>query len=154
MKRPFTTEEIRIAVKSLKNGKSAGIDNLNSELIKYGPDIICEQIAEIFNETAETGEYPSEIKEGILIPLPKPGKKPGPPGHLRPIILLSVIRKILVICMIKRSNDKLLTKIPNTQAAFQQGRRTTEQVFSFKILAEKAISSEDYTITFLLLDMS
>jgi len=27
---------------------------------------------------AETGEFPTEVKEGILIPLQKPGKKPGP----------------------------------------------------------------------------
>jgi len=26
---------------------------------------------------AETEEFPKEVKEGILIPLPKPGMKPG-----------------------------------------------------------------------------
>eukprot|EP00794_Sanderia_malayensis_P018438 gene18438-20287_t len=55
-----------------------GVDNLNTELIKYGPNILCEGIAKIVNIIAETGEYPEDIKEGILIPLSKPGKKPGP----------------------------------------------------------------------------
>jgi len=78
MQRAFTSTEIEKAVKRLKTGKSAGIDELNSELIKYGPEIICEGIAEIYNIMAETGEFPTEVKEGILIPLQKPGKKPGP----------------------------------------------------------------------------
>ena len=79
MQRAFTSTEIEKAVKRLKTGKSAGIDELNSELIKYGPETICEGIAEIYNIMAETGEFPTEVKEGILIPLPKPGKKSGPP---------------------------------------------------------------------------
>ena len=82
MQRAFTSTEIEKAVKRLKTGKSAGTDELNSELIKYGPETICEGIAEIYNNMAETGKFQTEVKEGVLIPLPKPGKKPGPPGHL------------------------------------------------------------------------
>ena len=102
---------------------------------------------------AEKGEYPMEIKQGILVPLPKPGKKAGPPGHLRPIILLSMLRKILAICMLIRSLKKLLSKIPPSQAAYQQGRSSTKMVFSFKILAEKTIISDNWEIALLLLDM-
>ena len=88
MKTPFTKEEISKAVKSLKNGKSAGIDEFKAEMIKNGPMELCQGIAEIFNETAETGIYSSKVKEGVLILLQKPGKKAGPPGNLRPIMLL------------------------------------------------------------------
>ena len=56
--------------------------------------------------------------------------------------------------MLRRCLDKLLERIPKTQAAYQQGRSTTELVFSFKVLAEKAITSENYKIFLLLLDMS
>ena len=42
--------------------------------------------------------------------------------------------------------QKVLTrnveKIPPRQAAYQQGRSTTEVVFNFKVLAEKAIKSK------------
>ena len=44
--------------------------------------------------------------------------------------------------------------IPNTQAAYTEGRSTTELVFAFKILAEKAITSSEYEINLLMLDMS
>ena len=40
MKTPFSAEEIKKAVKSLKNGKSAGIDDITAEMLKYGPEVI------------------------------------------------------------------------------------------------------------------
>ena len=140
MKTPFTGDEVKKAVKSLKNNKSPGADNLKAELIKYGPSVLNDRIAEIYNDMARTGEYPIEVKEGILIPLPKPGKKQGPPGHLRPIILLSILRKILAICLIRRIAHKIYQRIPITQAAYREGRSTTELIFAFKMLAEKAVT--------------
>ena len=44
--------------------------------------------------------------------------------------------------------------IPLSQAAYQKDRSSTEQVFTIKILAEKAITSENYDIFLLFLDMS
>ena len=122
--------------------------------MKNGPDIVYEGIAEILNESAETGQHPTKMKEGVLIPIQKPGKKAGPPGNLRPIILLSILRKILAIYMLRRSFNKLFKKVPPTQAAYQQGRSTIELVFSFQVLPEKAITSQDCKITLLLLGMS
>ena len=83
MKKPFTAEEIAKAVDSMKNNKSPGIDNIQAELIKHGPAEIHERIANLLNDIAKTGTFPKEIKEGILIPLPKPGKPQGPPENLR-----------------------------------------------------------------------
>jgi len=56
--------------------------------------------------------------------------------------------------LLLRNLERLKTKIPLTQSAYQSGRSTTEQVFAFKILAEKAITSADYKVTLLMLDMS
>lgn len=70
------------------------------------------------------------------------------------MILLSVIRKILAIIMIRRTQTKLEQKIPISQAAYRSGRGTAEHVLALKLLADKAISSSDYEINILLLDMS
>ena len=56
--------------------------------------------------------------------------------------------------MIERTWNRLKEHIPPDQAAYQPGRGTTEQVFTIKLLAEKAIISDDYQIHLLLLDMS
>ena len=125
---PFTGDEIYEAVKSMKNGKSSGTDDIHAEHIKYAPPSIHENIAHILNTTAKDGNPPYEPKIGILTPLPKPGKKKGPPEKLRPTILLSLLRKLLTICLMRRTWDRLKTRIPLDQAAYQEGRSTTEQV--------------------------
>ena len=92
----------------MKNRKSVGKDGLNAEYVKYGPPEIHNGIAILLNTIAKTGKYTAEIKSGIRAPLPKPGKKQGPPANLRPIILLLIIRKILAICLIRRYWDRLI----------------------------------------------
>ena len=121
--------------------------------MKYGPTILHDRIAATLNEVARTGSCPQELKLGNLIPLPKPGKPKGPTKNLRPIILLSVLRKILAICIIQRTFKRIREAIPVSQAAYSPGRNTTELVFAFKLLAEKAISSCNYETHLLMLDM-
>jgi hypothetical protein len=70
-------------------------------------------------------------------------------------ILLSILRKILAICVIDRINNKVRKHIiPTTQAAYSEGRSTTELVLALRLLAEKSITSSQYEIHFLMLDMS
>ena len=150
----FNEEEVRKAINSLKNGKSPGIDDLCAEQLKNGPGLTCHKIAELLNHMAATGDHPIEIKTGILVPLQKPGKKKGPTSNLRPVILLSLLRKILAICLIRRIGSKIDAEIPLTQAAYRSGRGTTEQLLTIKLLAEKAATTPNYVTNVLLMDMS
>ena len=75
--------------KTSEKQQKPGVDSINAELLKYGPNELHGEIANIFNQIAATGEIPTEIQQGILIPIPKPGKPAGPPGNLRLIILNS-----------------------------------------------------------------
>ena len=56
--------------------------------------------------------------------------------------------------MMKRIGEKINKEIPISQAAYCNGGSTTEHVFSCKILAEKAATSTNFEIHYLLLDMS
>ena len=150
---PFTQVGIKRIAKKLKNNKATGRDGANAELIKYGTDQLYSKIANLLNKTSETGNYPEEIRRGILTPSAKPKRKEEQ-VNVRPIILLSVLRKLIAIDLIDRWWDRLKLNIPPSQAAYQGGRSTTEQVFSLKILVEKAITSERYDIFILMLDMS
>ena len=49
---------------------------------------------------------------------------------------------------------KIRTRLPLSHGAYDTGRSTTEHIHTFKLLAEKAIASENYEITLLMLDMS
>ena len=150
----ITGEEVKSAVNKLKNNKSPGCDQINAELVKNSPEIVFEHIAQILNYIAETGNKPLELSLGQLIPLPKPGKPKGPVKNLRPIILLSILRKILAIIVIKRTFETIRNEISITQAAYSPGRSTTELVFTFRVLIEQAVCAEDLNIHILLLDMS
>ena len=86
----------------------------------------------------------------IFIPLQKPPKKTKKgekkTNNLRPVILLTTVRKIFVI---ERTWGKLKDRIPKGQAAYQKGRNTTEQIMCMKLNyqeKEKAIISENYKL--------
>ena len=69
MTTPFTSNEIKIAVKTLQNNKCEGSDGIKAELLKNCPEIIFKEIAEIFNNTARTGKIPNEIIHGFITAL-------------------------------------------------------------------------------------
>ncbi len=48
MRHPFSKEKIKQTAKLLKNNKSPGKDGVKTELLKYGQDIIYEEIAHIY----------------------------------------------------------------------------------------------------------
>lgn len=70
-----------------------------------------------------------------------PSEPKGQIENLRPIILLSMLRTNLAICLKKRINHRLDVEISPSQTAYRGRRETTENVFATKIFAEKTISS-------------
>ena len=106
----------------------------------------------MLNSTSETGQYPEDVRRGILKSLAEPPKK-DERVNIRPIILLPVLRKVITTTLINRCWEHIKDHIALSQSAYQKGGSTIEQVFTVKILAEKAIISEKCDI-FLFLDMS
>ena len=155
MQVPFTSKEIKNAASKMKNGTSPSpLDDVHTEMIKYGPPEVFDETANIFNEIANTGNHPKELIQGIIAPLQKPGKQKGPIENLRPITLLSVLRKLLAICLCERTNERIDKHIPIQQAAYRTGRSTTEHVFATKLVIQRTIASKHEKVHLLLLDMS
>ena len=152
MQSPFTAIEVTKAVHRMKNNKSPGKDQVNVELIKYAPIQVHQLIADIYNEAATPGAYPAKLKEGLLTALQKSKMKIGELNNLRPIILLSTLRKILAIIMASRTKDRIEKEIPPTQAAYCSGHSTTEHVFALKLPVEGTLTSKDKTLYLILLD--
>ena len=63
--------EIEEAIKYLKNGKAAGIDNITAELLKNGGDSTVDLLHKLCNRVWRTGEWPSQWTKSLMIPLPK-----------------------------------------------------------------------------------
>ena len=84
-----TREEIRKAIKQLKNGKAAGTDEIPAETLNVDPEMLAEMLYGSFEKIWEEEEIPSEWKEGLLIKIPKKGDL-GLCSNYRGITLLSV----------------------------------------------------------------
>ena len=67
------TEEVEEAVRSLKAGKSPGVDNSPSELLKNGGKTTTTVLTVICQMIWETKEWPKEWTQSLVIPLPKKG---------------------------------------------------------------------------------
>ena len=69
---PFSENEVRLAIKQLKNGKAAGVDNIQSELMKYA-DSAVPHLTNVCNMVWQEEHVPADWRNGIIIPLPKKG---------------------------------------------------------------------------------
>ena len=58
MNQPFTAEEIKSAIRSLRNNRSAGDDQIKAELLKSAPDFLHKLLADIYNTYQEQGCIP------------------------------------------------------------------------------------------------
>ena len=54
--RPILQKEVEAAVRSLKKGKSAGVDNIPAELVQAGGEDVITALTTICNKIWQTGE--------------------------------------------------------------------------------------------------
>ena len=141
LSKPITRYEVEIAIGKLKNGRAAGIDDCPNELYKYAPSTLASHLAEIYNDMVMDAK-PITIGDGVLIPIPKPGKPAGPPSNLRPILLLTTLRKILSLIVLRRIRGAVGSFLSPGQSGFQPGRSTTDIVSTLGIpLARGSLSA-------------
>ena len=113
----------------MANNKAPGKDNINVELIKYVPEEIYKEIANILNGIFERNDTRIKLGTGILLPLLKPKKTQGPVKNLRPITLLEVIRKILSKIFMNRTKGKINKHLSRSQSAYRKSRSTANVVW-------------------------
>ena len=70
---PILREEVEAAIKSLKKGKSAGMDNIPSELVQSGGEAMIDMFLIICNKIWQTGEWSTPWTQSLIIAVPKKG---------------------------------------------------------------------------------
>lgn len=70
---PFTGEEVRHAIKKLKNGKAAGVDNINGEMLKAGGEITSKKLLHMFENVRKNISMPRDWKKSMIAKIPKSG---------------------------------------------------------------------------------
>ena len=102
----ITPDEIKRAIGKLNSGRASGHDDIPAELLKCSADLLAQPIASIFNDALENHE-PLGLGKGVLVLIQKPGKPKGPLTSVRPIVLLTTLRKTLSLVVLSRIAPKV-----------------------------------------------
>ncbi|XP_070182474.1 uncharacterized protein [Littorina saxatilis] len=129
MEAPFTHQELRQALRKLKNKKSPGPDGISNEMLNHLGSAAVGKLLDIFNLSWKEGQVPQVWKEATIIPIHKKGKDKKKAPSYRPISLTSCVVKT----MERMVNQCLLWYLEKEdilapeQAGFRQFQSTEDQ---------------------------
>ncbi|KAH9583018.1 LINE-1 retrotransposable element ORF2 protein [Schistosoma haematobium] len=135
---PPTTEEIRMAVRQIKNGKAAGPDNIPAEALKSDVEVTTSMLYPLFKKIWEEEQVPMDWKEGHLIKIPKKGDLSKCENY-RGITLLSIPGKVFNRVLLNRMKDAVDAQLRDQQAGFRKDRSCTDQIATLRIIVEQSV---------------
>ena len=137
---PILRREVEATVQSLKKGKSAGVDNIPTELVQAGGEDVITAFTTICNKIWQTGEWPALWTQSLVNTLPKKGYLQQCQNY-RTIGLISHPSKV----MLKIILNRLKPQAENRQASEQRGvAQSRSSTFAFYL---RNISSTSKTST-------
>ena len=122
-------------MRSLKKGKSAGVDNIPAELVQAGGEDVITALTTIYNKIWQTGEWPTPWTQSVVITLPKKGNLQQCQNY-QTISLIGHSSKVMLKIILNRLKPQVEKIMAEDQAGFRAGRSTTEQILNLKILSE------------------
>ena len=138
---PILKEEVEAALRSLKPGKSPGVDNVPSELLKSGGEDLVTVMTALCQKIWDQKKWPKEWTQSLVIPLPKKGNLRKCENY-RTISLISHPSKILLRIILNRLKSKVEELLAEEQAGFRPRRSTVEQIFNCRVLMEKHLQHQ------------
>ena len=138
---PILREEVEAAVKTLKKGKSAGVDNIPAEMVQADGEDMISVLLIIYNKIWQTGEWPTQWTQSLVITLPKKGNLQLCKNY-RIVSLISHPSKVMLKILLNRLKPEAEKIIAEEQAGFRPGRSTTEQIFNLRILCERYLQHQ------------
>ena len=121
---PILHKEVVATVQSMKNGKSAGVDNIPAELVQAGGEVIT-ALMTICNKIRQTGEW----TQFLVIIFPKKDNLQQCQNY-RIFSLISHPHKVMLQIILNRLKPQVEKTIAEKQAHFTAGRGTKEQIFT------------------------
>ena len=145
--KPTDEEEILKIISKLGSNKSAGHDDIKSDIVKQIADVIAIPLTIIFNISLSTGIVPDDLKIAKVVPI---FKKDNPQvfGNYRPVSVLPCFSKLLERIVYNRTydflskNDVLYCK----QYGFRTNHSTYMAVLDFVNEINKAFDDDMHTI--------
>ena len=106
------------AVKALKMGKSAGVDNIPAELVQAGGKAMIDILTAVCNKIWKTGEWPTTWTQSLVIMLQKKGNLQLCQNY-RTISLISHPSKVMLKIILNRLQPQAEEIIAEEQAGFK-----------------------------------
>ena len=139
---PILREEVKAAEKSLKKGKSAGVDNIPSHVVLAGGESMTDNMLLIIcSKIWRTGEWPTPWTQSLIITLPKKGNLQLYQNYYT-ISLISQRSTVMLKILLSRLKPQAEEIIKEEQAGFNAGRSTTDKIFKLWILCEKYLQHQ------------
>ena len=133
-----TRTEVEKAIKSLKNNKAAGPDNIPAEVLRADITTSVNMPQGLLIRIWDQEYIPSEWREGILVKLPKKGDLSLCKNYRR-IMLLSTAGKVLNRIILERMREAVDRVLRENQAGFRPSRSSTDQITTLRIIVEQSL---------------
>jgi hypothetical protein len=129
---PVLTGDVEKIIKSLKNGKSPGLDGVSSNMLKIIYPAILDVLTFLINLSFETVIFPEKLKNAVVIPIHKSGSF-ALPSNFRPISLISTFAKIYEKIMKQKmlSFLNITDFFSDNQYGFRKGMNTELALLNF-----------------------
>jgi len=136
-------EDVKLAIRGLKNKKSPGQDDIHPEILKIGGKLLLTVLFHIFmicwNRRCLSGDF----RDTKIIWLYKNKGDRRDCNNYRGISLLCIAGKVFARLLLPRvrqipSADRIL---PESQCGFRPSRSTSDKVFLLRQLQKKALSN-------------
>ena len=139
LNRDISAEEVLKAVKSLKSGKSCGIDEISNEMLQMSVPVLSKHFLFLFNFILQNGTYPSNWKENVIKPIYKGGGT-SDPSNYRGIAISSCFSKLFSRILFNRLDSYIEDNnvIGLEQIGFRKNCRTSDHILTLKTLIEKS----------------
>jgi len=136
-------EEMKRAIKRLREGKASGADGIPGEVWKHGGERLEEWAWEFCNRIWRGDGWPEEWKEEIIVPIVKKGRGEKVEEY-RGVTLLSTLYKIYVMVLTERLNEEIEEKgiVPHNQTGFRRGMGTIDNIYVMNYLINRQLEKK------------
>ena len=126
----ITSDEIKKAIKQLKNGRSGGPDKFLNEFFIHGNSELLTYLHSLFNKILDLEYFPESWSEGLIVPLHKKGPLDNV-NNFRGITLLSTLGKLFTRILNNRLTDWAdeYAVYIEAQAGFRAAMSTIDNIF-------------------------
>ena len=138
---PIMPDEIRGAIKNMKNGKAMGEDGVCVEMLEAMGEFAIDKLTVIANQIYANGIITEHMRKSVFITIPKIDGTLECKKH-RTISIISQITKIILRVFMNRIIGRMRGEIAWEQYGFMPGKGTANAIFVMRNLMERMIEKQ------------